>query len=406
MLGGEPIRILIAGMDSERRFSMAKSLSPDMGITVIGNASDSAELRRLMGEASPDLIVVQEEFPPRGGLYAIEEITAQSGIPCIFIAETEDPSLMREAMRVGARDFLGGSLDSKTLLESIERIVKQERGRRNKTRDGKANQESHVISVCGAKGGVGRTVTAANLAAALAAREGHTVLFDLNLQFGDASLLLNNTPKRCLADFSNGKVVFNDEILSYCLSPCGTGLHLLITAQTPQHQGLIKYKDVQNILDALRGIFKYIVVDTPCMVEESLLACLSESDRILLLTTGEDLPTLRDTQQWMDSTASTVKNSQRIYLLINRFSPQNSLDPSTVSKTLGIPIAGKIPEDARLVRGSVNRGIPFITSHPKSGLSEEIQRLASQFCTANPGKDSKAPRSGFLYSLLGARKGD
>ncbi len=163
-------------------------------------------------------------------------------------------------------------------------------------------------------------------------------------------------------------------------------------------------------LPQLRQQFHFVVIDAPGIMGDALFGALSAADQVLLVTTPEDLPTLRDSRLLLETIADVWGNTERVGVVANRLSRSNPLTIADISKTIGAPIVARIPEDATLIRGSVNHGIPFVLTNPSAGASMEMKRLAEVYISrAQPRKAEDSGQSRWplgIRGLLGASRGD
>lgn len=413
MTDGFAIRVLVAAGSSDKRREISQAIHSVGGYEVAGEALNQEELLAQAEKLSVDIILIDEELQPESGITALAELNLRSETPAILLSSNADPQLIRAAMVAGARDFYSGSINRGQLIPAIERVVAQDRRKHTLTgRKGgsSAEQNSRVVVVCGAKGGIGKSTIAVNLATAMATLgQGRVVLVDMNTQFGDTPLLLNLTPARSLSDVSQLSDELDDELINYYMTPHDSGLHLLISALTPQPIDLIQKEQVERIFKVLRRNYSMIVVDAPSFLGETLFGCLSQADRVLFVMTAEDLPTLNNSRTYVEAVSEIWGNRDRIELIINRINRQNPLTPNDIHKTLGIPIVSRIPEDTRTVRASVNEGIPFVISSPSSAPGAEVRRLASAVISRSPQSDNESGegsrRVAVFRALLNAGRG-
>ena len=160
-----------------------------------------------------------------------------------------------------------------------------------------------MIAVSGAKGGIGKTTLAVNLAAALAAETGEpTVLLDLYTQFGDAALLLNLFPRRTLADLVQVDPADLDaRTVGRPFGAARCGLNLLAGASAPLPLDALTPGIVRSDrFDCCVSDYKHIVLDVPPVLTETTRRALAQADRVLLVADLFDLTTLADTRLWLE----------------------------------------------------------------------------------------------------------
>ena len=368
------IRVLIAEHNLERREQMAAALTGD-AIEIVGTARDGAELSRLAAALRPDIVLLAEDLPPTDGFGAAETLVA-SGLPLqtILVCAEGSEQDLRRAMRAGARDVVCRSAGSAALRAAVLLVYAESRLRRGATPPEYPSKPlGQVIAVTGAKGGVGKTTLAVNLAAALAAETGDpTVLFDLSTQFGDAALLLNLFPRRTLADLVQADLADLDAALldDYFVWHEG-GVKLLAGASAPLAVDALTPASLTQILRVLRENYAHIILDVPLALTETARRALVEANRVLLVASLFDLTALANTRLWLEAL-----RLETVQIVVNRVSASNKLQPADLTRTLGRAADYFVPNDGKLVPASVNSGVPFVLSHPNSKAACSVYTLA------------------------------
>lgn len=369
------IRILIAEHNRERREQMRAALAADAdgALDAAGAARDGAEALRLAHALRPDIVLIAEDLPPLGGFAAAEGLAASGlALETILVCAESSDSDLRRAMRAGAREVVCRTAGPAELRAAVQ-SVHAEHLRRRSASPAESAAPGKIIAVSGAKGGIGKTTLAVNLAAALAADTGEpTVLVDLYTQFADAALLLNVFPRRTLADLVQAELADLDAALvedHLERHPCG--LRLLAGASAPLPLEALAPDFLEHLLRLLRCDYAYAVLDVPPVLTETTRRALAEADRVLLVANLFDLTTLADTRLWLEAVSLDT-----VQIVLNRVSPSNKLQMPDITRTLGRVIDFCIPNDGKLVPASVNSGVPFTLSHPGSKAACSVYALA------------------------------
>lgn len=379
-------RVLIAETNVDRRERLCAALAVSGGeIEVAGLAHDSVSVVRLAHALRPDIVLLAEDLPPQDGFAAAELLTV-SGLPLesILVSDSMTAGSLRRAMRAGARDVVSPALAPAELCEAVRAVYADGLRRRS---PGFAASAEHpaggrVIAVSGAKGGIGKTTLAVNLAAALATETGKpTVLLDLYTQFGDAALLLNLFPRRTLADLVQADPAELDlRLLEDHLEPHPCGLRVLAGASAPLPLDALSPPLLDQTLSLLRREYPCIVLDVPPLLYETTRHALSQADTVLLLANLFDLTTLADTRLWLEAMSGPSLAPEAIQIVLNRVSPSNRLQIPDLMQTLGRSVECLVPNDGKLVPASVNAGVPFVLSHPNSRVACSVFGLARSLC--------------------------
>ena len=368
------IRVLIAEHNLERREQLQAALTGD-SLEIVGTARDSAEVTRLAAALRPDSVLLDEDLPPDGGFAAAEALAA-SGLmlQTILVCGEGSERDLRRAMRAGAREVVCRAAGPAALRAAVLSVHAESVRRHGPVpAEIRAKPLGQVVAVTGAKGGVGKTTLAVNLAAALAAETGEpTVLFDLHTQFGDAALLLNLFPRRTLADLVQVDPTDLDAaLLDDYLERHGCGLKLLAGASAPVPFDALTPAFLDQTLRLLRESYTHIVLDVPPGLTETARRALAGGDRVLLVTNLFDLTTLANTRLWLEAVPL-----ETVQIIVNRVSASNKLQLDDLTRTLGRVADYLVPNDGKLVPASVNSGVPFILSHPSSKAACNVYALA------------------------------
>ncbi len=382
------IQVLIAEANLEWREHIRAGLAAGAEIEVAGQARDERETVRLAHALRPDIVLLSAGLPPLGGFAAAEKL-AVSGLPLETILVTPDASAthssadLRAAMRAGAKDSIGSAATPAELCECVRSVHAEALRRRSPAfaADAAPGARGKVIAVSGAKGGIGKTMLAVNLAAALAVEsQTPTVLLDLYTQFGDAALMLNLFPRRTLADLvKNESDDIDYPLLEEHLERHECGLRVLAGASAPLPLHALSPECLDQMLSLLRRENCQVVLDVPPVLHDTTRLAVSQADAVLLVANLFDLTTLADTRLWLDALCGPCVAPDAIQIILNRASPANRLQLPDITRTLGRSVQCLIPNDGKLVPASVNAGVPFVLSHPNSKVACSVFGLARSF---------------------------
>jgi pilus assembly protein CpaE len=378
------IRVLIADSRPARREQVRAMLAVQPDMEVAGQARDGQEAVQRAHALGPDLVLLAADLAVRDG-FDTAELLAASGLPgrSVILSEGAGDDDLRRAMRVGARELLCWPLGGDALADALREVHAD--GLRRGTAGFAAEADPHagaqVLAVSGAKGGIGKTTLAVNLAAALATATGEpTVLLDLYTQFGDAATLLNVSPRRTLADLARlAPEDLDARLLEDHLERHPSGLRLLAGASAPVPLDALTPDGLDRILHLLKPAHRYIVLDVPPVLHATTLHALSHASAVLLVANLFDLTTLADSRLWLDAVAGRHVAREAVHLVLNRATARNRISANDIERTLGYAARVLVPNDGRLVPASVNTGVPFVLSHPGSRVAKSVLELAGGF---------------------------
>jgi pilus assembly protein CpaE len=241
-----------------------------------------------------------------------------------------------------------------------------------------------VVSVFCTKGGTGKSVVAINLAVALAKRTIQpVVLVDADLQFGDVALMLQLQPTHTIAEAVQAGDRLDGTLLeNLLLRHPPSGLLVLAAPIEPSSADQIGRADLTRILEILRERCAYVVVDTSANFAEVTLAAIESSDDILVMA-GLDVMSLKSARIGLQTMRVLGIPFSRVKFVLNRANTRVGLTEADAERALQLKVDAALPSDI-LVAESVNRGVPVITSAPRSKFAKSIDHLADVLMTAAP----------------------
>jgi pilus assembly protein CpaE len=232
-----------------------------------------------------------------------------------------------------------------------------------------------VVTVFGAKGGVGKSTLATNLAVKLAENKRKVALVDLDLQFGDVHLFLDIDPTDTIAELAQDLSVPNIDLIRSCMSVHTSGVHVLCAPKSPELAELVSPEKVQNILSLLRTYYDYVIIDTPPSLSDVTMTAIEAASTILFVV-GLDISILKNSKLSF-SLLDSLQQTDKIKLIINKMEKVSSITIDDVKSLTDSPIWSRIPSDNRVAITSLNRGIPFVIGVPNCELSRSVSDIAA-----------------------------
>jgi pilus assembly protein CpaE len=249
-------------------------------------------------------------------------------------------------------------------------------------------QHGRVITVFSPKGGTGKTATASNLAAVLAKEGRKTLLLDLDLQFGDAAIVMGVEPEKTIYDLVLAPGELDIEKLAGYTTKHPCGLDILPAPLRPEDAELVTESKITRLLEVARECYDVIVVDTSPFFHGPMLATLDRTDELLVLC-GLDVPTLKNVRLAMQTLELLSFPSRRIRFVLNRANTKVGLNKREVENALKVTVHSEVPSD-RIVPVCVNRGTPAVLAEPSSEFAKAIVELAKAVMT--PADKQAKPR--------------
>jgi len=327
---------------------------------------------------------------PAGEIAAIREHTRA---PIVVLSSGTGTGILEEALDADVSDVLL----LPQLVENVVFTVKKASHAKRAVPGLTRQQLGRVVTVFSPKGGTGKTVTATNLAAALAKQGRKTLLLDLDLQFGDAAIVLGLEPEKTIYDLVTAPGELDSEKLAGYVSRHASGIDVLAAPLRPEDAELVTEGKVTNLLEVARGSYEAIVVDTSPFFHGPMLATLDRTDELIVLC-GLDVPTLKNVRLAMQTLELLSFPASRVRYVMNRANTNVGLKTREVETALKVKIAHELPSDGA-VPLTVNRGNPAVLAEPRCDFAKSIGQLAKQLAPQARAAAPAAPKQGHRKRL-------
>jgi pilus assembly protein CpaE len=365
--------------------------------TVVGEGGYGVEAVTVARERSSDVFLVAVEEPVALALQTIESLAdAAPGIPTIVYSSLADAQSVRRAMVAGARDYLVKPVKPEDLSRAVYGVLEQEEKKRLRA-DGltsEAAARGTVITIFGAKGGIGKTTISTNLAVTLAKMTGANVcLLDMDTRFGDVAIMMDVAVESSIADVAR-KIddIDRDKIRDYLVKHY-SGVSILPAPLHPTEWRNMTPQHIEKIVELLAQTHDYVVIDTPGTFNE-LIAATLELANLILLVTSMDIASIKDTALALEMLRAAGVSEDKVKLMINHSTAANSLREEDVSRVLEYDVFWRIPHDLS-VSSSTQLGQPIVVAKPYARVSRSIIELAHALT------GTRQERRGFLDRVLG-----
>ena len=393
MTTGQKVRVLIVDDIAETRDNVRKLLQFETDIEVVGAAKSGKEGIDLSKEFDPDVVLMDINMPDMDGISATEAILQnQPYVQVIIVSVQGDQNYMRRAMLAGARDFLTKPPMADELISAIRRAGEMAQSERNKRAQvqsvpmqsgmgssvgtGFSLTRGKIVTVYSPKGGTGCTTLAVNLALALHNEDTRAALVDGNFQYGDVAVFINEQGKNTIVDLASRVDELDPDVVEgVMINHEPSGVHVLAAPARPEYAEKVNPDQFSKLLDYLRQMYAYIVIDTTPMLTDITLAAIDKSDVIVLITT-QDIPSIKNARLFLDLLQTLGIERERIVFVMNRFDKRIAITPERVGDNLKQPISSVIPLDEKIVVPAVNRGVPFILENKTQPSGRGILSLA------------------------------
>lgn len=351
-------------------------------IEVVAVLDDPSEAFHKIDLFTPHLLLLDIRGREDQAIRFVERATkAHPFIPLVVLSDQTPAQSVRLYMRAGARDFLQIDDEQEPLPVALAAIYKRERertGRQTMAMLGSHSvPTSSVIAFVSAKGGVGKSTLAINTAAAFALQGRRTALVDLDLQFGDASLLSNCTPEKNIIHLVQESSDIDTDVIERYMMTHSTGVRLLCTGAKPEEAEYVTAADVRLILQALRKNYEFVIVDTAPLANDVFFAVLDVVDEQLMISTL-NLAVIKNNRLLLDLLAELDYDVSQVKHVLNRANARNGLKIQDVAQVLKTNIYAEIDNDYQFVETAANEGTLFVQKDSQHRLTRQLYALTAK----------------------------
>ncbi len=332
-------------------------------------------------QGHPRLLIVRLNLGDINGFDFINQIKAKS--PDVYIVPAlegnEGGQVWQNLLQLELRDVIMGQVPQ----QEVAKVIKSAAGRAqvlfdaNKAASSAMVGEAFVVSVVSARGGVGKSVIATNLAAGIAKHSDSVSLLDFSLNPGDFAVMLDDVPRNNIMDAVAAGGNLDAELLQNLLAPHPRlGFRYLACPNQDFDPSAFDYNVALAMMNAMRSLSQYIVVDTGLSASGPTIAAVDSSDIIFFLT-SRDVARLLGAQRFI----KYLKNdrgipNQKIKVLVNEAEVGAEISESEIESLLEHPVTAYLPCNAAPVTYSINSGSPIVVSESHHPVAVVLAKLA------------------------------
>jgi pilus assembly protein CpaE len=340
-------------------------------------AADGAEGFRLWGAEAPDLILLDVMLPKLDGYQVATKIRTEEGttghVPIIMLTAEREVEQKVRGLRAGADDYLIKPFHPAELLARIKSLLA--RFAPQETLVGRPPL-GRVLALYGAKGGVGTTTIAINAAIALHRELGRKVaLVDGNLQFGDHRVFLDlGLDKKSIVDLVSAPNIDSD-LVRQVMVKHDSGVDLLLAPPSPETAELVSHDQMIVILDVLRKLYDYVVIDIDKRLDDINLGVLEAADTMFVVMTA-DLSCLKNVRLVLETIGHLGYEADKVQLVLNRSNAFTGINVKNAEGALKRTIDHQIVNEYRGAISALNSGAPFMFTKADSLLGRALLGFA------------------------------
>ena len=388
------MKIMLVGDPGEQRTQLKTVLAaltePVLEI-IEGETATAANLSE-NASAPPEATLVMVNGNEEAALSFLQSQSLHSPRPSLLAVLTaRSAGLMKRALRSGADEILFMPLDPGEATRALLKI--SEARWRTERREGGV-----VISVASLIGGVGVTSIAADLSLALNSLHQRVALVDLDLQTGGLAVFLNLDPEVTIMPLVRLEHKLDSIQLESALTKHQSGVYLLAAPKRIEESELVSDLTVGTVLDLIRQLFDYVIVDCGDHVDENGVAAWERSEHLFYVL-NQSIAAARCAWRFIDLFERLGLTSLEPRFILNRYNPSHPLTEKAIESTLAKSIFARIPIDDRTFETIEMKAQDLFQIAPSSPVARAMLDLAGQVM---PRVEPAALQASFMSRLKSA----
>jgi pilus assembly protein CpaE len=303
--------------------------------------------------------------------------------------------VVRRMMRIGVKDIFPQPLQTQELLSEMARAVSAKRERIKASQGAKGG----VTAFIDAKGGVGSTTLAVNVAHVLAEKhKAEVLIIDFDLQFGDVALSLDLHPRSTVLDALSQPDRVDAVLLNALITKHDSGLHVLPSPGNLTTLDELNANSVRKILQAAVQEYEFVLLDLPRYFNAGVIEALKFSDPVMLVCQNS-LETIRNAKMILDNLSLLGVPLANVELVNNRaMAKSSSVTIDKLKSTLGKERIHRVRNDYAAAVSAQDQGLPVASVDKKSDMTKDVGALAEYILHAHRGDNKK--KQGFFAKLF------
>lgn len=371
------IRIIVADDVEEMRDMIIKMLSTSgLDYEITASCTNGQEVINALETNRADIVLMDINMPVMNGLEATEIICRNPHNPAVIMMSVQHESeYLKKAMLAGAKAYIMKPVDMDELVDTIQTTYDRYKPAIVKTVEDHKAYSAKIISFFSSKGGVGNTFIAVNTGLILNDKFKKKVLIiDLDLQFGDVSLMLNKQSELTIKElFDDSPISRYEDVKPYLYNYC-KDCDMLFAPRDPESAEYISKDQVKQLIELLKEHYDYLVIDTGVNYNDITLNALDQSDKVIIVS-GMEVTSLKNTKMSLKVMQSLNYNAEKVKLLITQVNEKFGVSKNNVMKAFDYEIYGFISEESKIVKNAINTGIPLV-----KGKSNPILKQLESVC--------------------------
>ncbi len=328
---------------------------------------------------NPDLIITDVRLPDLSGYEVAQRLRRDprfESIPLIFLTSQADLSNKLKAFEVGADDYLSKPFQPEELVARVGMLVRRGEMLRS-VRQKEVKDQAAVLTIHSLRGGIGTTSVAVNLAMTLYRLwERPTLVIDAVLNAGQIALMLNASPMHTWEDLADLKINDIDSaVIESLTTKHSSGLDFIAAPPYPIAVDSFSDEVWETVLESLRNMYEFIVIDTPHDFSNIAIHMLNTADQVLMMLSPE-MASIRAAVCALNIYDKLNYSPDKIFPVLNNVMPQLGIKQGQVEKVLKRPIKFIIPNAPNEFTRAINFGEPLVCTNLDSPVTAFFEDVA------------------------------
>lgn len=367
-------KILVADDDPMLQRLIMNTLKLERYEVVI--ASDGQQALELARSEKPDLIILDVMMPIKNGFEVcadLRKIPETAALPVIILSGLGQVQEKIAGLKAGADEYVTKPIDPRELLTRVEMLLLRNRV----LRESSAQRAGRVTCVIGAKGGVGTTTLAVNLAALLASQDRSTIIVELRPDFGTVAVQLKLTPAQNLSNIRDLEpAALTDQLVERLLADTSYGGRALCGPQRVQEFGPIDAKLAGSLLARLVMLADDVVVDLPSTSGELVEAAVRSAGNVIVALEA-DIAGVAAAEKRLQQLQEYEKSLRMHPVVVNRQGTM-LLSMREIETRLNHSLSGMLPPATDVMGVSIQYGSPLAVFQPNHIFCTQLAELAER----------------------------
>lgn len=371
--GKTQVVLLTADAVFEEQTRLTFGASQQIGLTVVSGTIESSESGLPVDDAT--VVIVDLDAGRNEEMEALERLILRIGNwpPVVAVTQAFDAEVARRLMHMRVADFLVKPVQPVELVKTCARVARPAAGTDTK--------EAQIYTFLPAVGGAGITTLAIQTAMVLlnSGQRGRpgTCLVDLDFQHGACADYLDIEPRLDLKEIEPRPERLDRQLLEIMLSHHASGLAVIAAPNRPAEMRSFDPDMVTRLLDLVSSHFDYVVIDMPRTWFSWTDSVLLGTNRLFIVS-EMSVPSLRHARHLVAAIRERLGDGPQPQVIVNRFEQrmfEPGLKKSDIEQALGDDFAGTIPNNYRLVREAIDRGVPLDEIKPGNPITIQLKKL-------------------------------